>query len=345
MDASMRSGENQGQIRRILSIDGGGIKGTMPAAFLAALEEDLGEPIGRYFDLIAGTSTGGIIALGLGLGRTAKELLELYERRGPIIFGQPAEEAEQPGKLRQLWCSLTAKGRHIVRPKHDADVLAKELRSVLGDERIGQSKTRLVIPAWDADLRSPYIYKTAHHARLQTDFRKTALDAAMATAAAPTYFKRHRTADDVGLTDGGTWANNPTALAVVEAITLLGWHPSELRILSLGCLDEVYMLPENPGVAGLGAKILNLYADGQSHGALGMAKLLTGHSYDGKRIYRYSPSVPSGFFSLDDTSKIGRLKGLGMSAARKAKPHLAPVFFTEPADAFVPVHQFKEDAA
>lgn len=341
----MRSAENQRQIRRILSIDGGGIKGTMPAAFLAALEEDLGQPIGSYFDLIAGTSTGGIIALGLGLGRTAKELLELYESRGPTIFGQHAEEIERPGKLRRWWCSLRATGRQIVRPKHDADVLAEELRSVLGDERIGQSKTRLLVPAWDADLRSPYIYKTAHHARLQTDFRKTALDAAMATAAAPTYFKRHRTADDVGLMDGGTWANNPTALAVVEAITLLGWHPSGLRILSLGCLDEVYMLPENPGAASLGLKILNLYADGQSHGALGMAKLLTGHSYDGERIYRYSPSVPSGFFSLDDTSKISRLKGLGMSAARKAKPQLAPVFFTEPADAFVPVHQLKEDAA
>lgn len=345
MDTCMRSASDQRQMRRILSIDGGGIKGTMPAAFLAALEEDLGEPIGSYFDLIAGTSTGGIIALGLGLGRTAKELLELYENRGPIIFGQHPGEADKGGKIRKWWRGLTAQGRHIVQPKHEADVLARELRAVLGDERIGQSKTRLVIPAWDADLRSPYIYKTAHHTRLQTDFRKTALDAAMATAAAPTYFKRHRTADDIGLTDGGTWANNPTALAVVEAITLLGWHPSDLRILSLGCLDEVYILPESPGVASLGLKVLNLYADGQSHGALGMAKLLTGHSYDGDRIYRYSPSVPSGFFALDDTSKISRLKGLGMSAARKAKPHLAPVFFTEPADAFVPVHQLKEDAA
>lgn len=345
MDASMTIGENKRQIRRILSIDGGGIKGTMPAAFLAALEQDLGTPIGRYFDLIAGTSTGGIIALGLGLGRTAKELLALYERRGPIIFGQQIDEAEKPGRLRQLWRKVTAQGLHVVRPKHDSDVLAEELMAVLGDERIGQSKTRLVIPAWDADLRSPYIYKTAHHSRLQTDFRKMALDAAMATAAAPTYFKRHRTADDIGLTDGGTWANNPTALAVIEAMTLLQWHPADLRILSLGCLDEVYMLPESPGVASLGLKVLNLYADGQSHGALGMAKLLTGHGYDGDRIYRYSPSVPSGFFSLDDTSKIRSLKGIGMSAARKAKPHLAPVFFTEPADAFVPVYHLKEDAA
>lgn len=333
------------QIRRILSIDGGGIKGTLPAAFLAGLEEDLGEPIGRYFDLIAGTSTGGIIALGLGMGCTAKELLDLYEHRGPIIFGQNNDDGGSLGMLRRLWNSLAAKGKWAVRPKHDASILAREIGSVLNGALIGQSRTRLVIPAWDPDLRSPYIFKTAHHVRLQTDYRKRALDAALATAAAPTYYKRHRTSDEVGLTDGGTWANNPTAIAVVEAVTLLGWHPSDLRILSLGCLDEVYMLPESPGVAGLGLKVLNLYADGQSHGALGMAKLLTGHPYDGDRIYRFSPSVPSGFFSLDGTTKIGRLKGIGMSEARKAKPHLTPVFFTEPADAFVPVHQLKEDAA
>ena len=71
----MSNGGNNRQIRRILSIDGGGIKGTMPAAFLAGLEEDLGQPIGRYFDLIAGTSTGGIIALGLGLGCRASTFL------------------------------------------------------------------------------------------------------------------------------------------------------------------------------------------------------------------------------------------------------------------------------
>ncbi|WP_299916020.1 hypothetical protein [uncultured Roseobacter sp.] len=126
---------------------------------------------------------------------------------------------------------------------------------------------------------------------------------------------------------------------------MLGWHPSDLRVLSLGCLDEVYMLPEEPGIAGLNLKVLDLYADGQSNGALGMAKLLTGHPYDGDRIFRYSPTVPSGFFSLDDTSKIGQLKGLGMSAARNAKPHLGPIFFQDPAAPFEPEYQIMEDAA
>ena len=74
-------------MRRILTIDGGGIKGVMPAAFLAAVEESTGHPITDYFDLIAGTSTGGIIALGLGLGMPAAEIVRFYEELGPSVFG------------------------------------------------------------------------------------------------------------------------------------------------------------------------------------------------------------------------------------------------------------------
>lgn len=80
------SGSNPEREFRILSIDGGGIKGVFPAAFLAELEKSLREPIYRYFDLVAGTSTGGIIALGLGLGLTAKAITTFYKNYGPSIF-------------------------------------------------------------------------------------------------------------------------------------------------------------------------------------------------------------------------------------------------------------------
>lgn len=324
-------------MKRILTIDGGGIKGTQPAAFLATLEEDLGRPIGEYFDLIAGTSTGGILAIGLALGHSAKDLLALYEERGPYIFG----EATKIGRLGRKVRGIRAKFRHIHKPKHNANVLRDELDAILNGALIGEAKTRLLVPAWDADQRSVYIYKTAHHSRLDTDFRKPALDAAMATAAAPTYYKRHNTIDDVGLLDGGVWANNPIGMAAVEAITLLGWDPSSLRILSLGCVDEVYMLPESPGIGGLGTNILSLFMDGQSRGALGMAKLITGHPHEREAIFRYSPTVPAGFFTLDDTTKINRLKGLGISSARHAKPLLKPVFFHSLAEPFVPAHSLK----
>lgn len=319
-------------IRRILSIDGGGIKGIYPAAFLAALEADLEHPIGDYFDLISGTSTGGILAIGLAMGIPAKTLLDLYIERGPFIFGGAGHPA---------WAKIAGMCRvvkQVIAPKHDANKLRGELAAVLGDRRIGDAKTRLLVPAWDADSRRPYIYKTAHHHRLKTDFRRTALDAAMGTAAAPTFYRRHRTADNVGLLDGGVWANNPIALAVVEAITLLDWPGKDLRVLSLGCAEEVYMLGEAPGRGQILPNVTRLFMDGQSHGALGMAKLLTGHQYEREALFRISPDVPKDFFKLDDTSKAKQLCGLGMAAARNHRPAVEPVFFTTRAKTFLPLY-------
>src|SRR5215471_12717776 len=101
-----------GKFFRILSLDGGGIRGVFPAAFLARLEEHLEHPIGSYFDLIAGTSTGGIIAIGLGLGMSAAEILRLYEEQGPAIFDQ--QYGEIGNWFRQRWRSV----RHLYRNKY-----------------------------------------------------------------------------------------------------------------------------------------------------------------------------------------------------------------------------------
>src|SRR5271156_185257 len=90
----MLEAANEQGFYRILSLDGGGIRGVFPAAFLARLEEHLENPIGRYFDLIAGTSTGGIIAIGLGLGLPACDILKLYMEEGPAIFDQQHEAVE-----------------------------------------------------------------------------------------------------------------------------------------------------------------------------------------------------------------------------------------------------------
>lgn len=332
----VQAGEAAPGIRRILSIDGGGIRGVEPAAFLAALEADLDEPIGSYFDLIAGTSTGGILAIGLAMGLRASDLLDLYENRGPVIFNEEVET----NRLGRWIRGVGRKGRQYFGPKHEANILRTELEAVLGDRLLGEARTRLVIPAWDADHRSVYIYKTAHHSRLKNDHRKPALDAAMATAAAPTYFSRHRTVDEVGLLDGGVWANNPIGVAAVEATTLLGWRGEDLRILSLGCGEEIYLFKDEVGFRHLGISgTTRLLMDGQSRGAMGTAMLITGDPHERKAIYRYATPMPADFFSLDDTTKIGRLKGMGISAARQAQPVLEPVFFAAPAASFEPLHR------
>ncbi|MGD9725512.1 MAG: CBASS cGAMP-activated phospholipase [Gammaproteobacteria bacterium] len=325
--------------RRILCVDGGGIVGTFPAAFLAGLEQHLDQPIGRYFDLIVGTSTGGILALGLGMGFPASRLLDLYETRGPEIFGQ------HRGRFRNVVAHIWRCVQWTYRRKHDAGPLHAALTDVFGDRCLGHAQTRLLIPAWNPVARRVYIYKTAHHQRLKSDYKARAVDAALATAAAPTYFDRHVTPQGVGLLDGGVWANNPTALAVVEAITLLGWHPNSLQVLSLGCLDEVYDFPSGAGLGTLCTKVMKLFMDGQSHGAMGIAQLLTGHEHERTAIYRITHTVPSDKYKLDNTSKIRELKGLGFAQARDREPHLAPVFFDAPADRFDPIYKLDGEGA
>lgn len=325
--------------RRILCIDGGGILGTFPAAFLAGLEQHLqGRPIGSYFDLIVGTSTGGIIAIGLAMGLPASELLDLYEKRGPEIFGQ----GHGPGKD-FVFCKLLRFWRWLFMNKHGAAPLRAVLEEVFGGKRIGDAKTRLLIPAWNQVARSVYIYKTAHHARLRNDYKSLAVDAALATAAAPTYFRHHVTQHAVGLTDGGTWANNPTALAIVEAITMLGWPRESLHVLSLGCLEETYSIRKWAGIGTLGSKIIKLFMDGQSHGAMGIAKLLTGHEHERTAIHRINHTVPYKAYKMDDTRVIQDLKGLGFSFARDRQPVLDPVFFSQPAEAFTPVYVLDQE--
>lgn len=321
-------------MRKILAIDGGGIRGTFPAAFLANLEKDLDRSIGQYFDLIAGTSTGGIIAIGLGLGLTAGDILRLFEEKGPAIFAQT-------GAGMSAWIAARFRSgrRFLWGPKYSAEPLRKALSEILGERRLGEALTRLMIPAWHPRTQTVYIFKTAHHPRLQTDYKELAVDAAMATAAAPTYFAQHMTANDVGLIDGGLWANNPTGIAVVEAIATMGWSAEQMKVLSVGCLDDIKVVREAYGATRLAPQIASLFMDGQSHGSLGIAHILTGDPHQRRAIYRISQPVPDGFYSLDNTRRIRELKDRAFIEARIQKPILRSEFFAVPAEEFVPAYE------
>ena len=160
-------------MRRILTIDGGGIKGVFPAAFLTTLEQRLACPVADYFDLIAGTSTGGIIAIGLGLGLGAEEVLALYKDHGERIFPR-----------RRLLRLLS-----LVRAKYDYQPLREALVTAFGDRRLGESRNRLLIPSLNLAAERVHIYKTSHHAKLVHDYKLPAVEVALATVAAPTYFR------------------------------------------------------------------------------------------------------------------------------------------------------------
>ena len=311
-------------MKRILTIDGGGIKGVFPSAFLATVEDAIEDDIADYFDLIVGTSTGGIIALGLGLGLSAKELLAFYEEYGPTIF---------KGNRGLRWL------RWLGTSKYSKTPLGNALKSCFGDKRLGDSKKRLVIPSLNLENGEVHIYKTAHHPRLEMDYKESAVDVAMATASAPTYFPTHRSNAGVPLIDGGLWANNPVGMAVVEAITLLDWPRDSLRVLSVGCTTEPLNVNLGRRIP-LGGpywafKLLDVFMHVQSHASLGTALLLAGHD----NVVRIDKDVSQGKFGLDKTKEIDSLKGLGTSEARNRLQKLREVFLGDHAEQFVPFHE------
>lgn len=310
-------------IRKIISIDGGGIKGVFPAAFLSAIEETTGKKVSDYFDLIVGTSTGGIIALGLGMGFSAKEILQFYEELGPEVF--------QGNRLIRFL-------RSIGISKYDNISLRKALEKKFTEKKLGESKNRLVIPSLNLENGEVHVYKTAHHQRFQHDYKEKVVDVALATSAAPAYFPTYSSASGTPLVDGGLWANNPMGLAVVEAIGVLEWPRDQLKVLSIGCTTEplnIKLARRFPmGKAYWGFRVADLFMSAQSSASLGTAQLLAGHT----NVTRISPSVANGKFGLDIVKEINSLKGLGDSEARKALPSLES-FFTDKVEAFVPIHQ------
>ena len=310
--------------RRILAIDGGGIKGVFPASFLATVEDSIGNNVADYFDLIVGTSTGGIIALGLGLGLSAQEMLAFYEESGPRIF-------KGNRLLRSLrWFGIS---------KYGKGPLEKALKGCFGQKKLGDSKKRLVIPSLNLENGEVYIYKTAHHPRLERDHKEKVVDVALATASAPTYFPTHRSPRGTPLIDGGMWANNPVGVSVVEAVTVLDWPSDSLRILSLGSTTEPLNVKWGRriplGLSYWAPKLLDVFMHGQSHGSLGTAKLLAGHD----NVIRIDPVMHRRKFSLDGTKEIPSLKGLGESEARKALPELRKIFLGNPTEPFIPINK------
>lgn len=309
-------------VRRVLAIDGGGIRGVFPAAFLAAIEADLPSPIGKYFDLIVGTSTGGIIALALGLGLSADDILRFYEQHGPTIFHANA-------RTRAL--------RYLGFAKYTAKPLRDALTSVFGQRLLGESQTRLVIPSCSLTTGEVHLWKTAHYSRVLEDYKCKVVDVALSTAAAPTFFPTYHTDRGMPLIDGGVWANNPVGVAVVEAVGVLGWDPASISVLSLGCTTAPLSLRLAQRFA-LGRfywanKIVDVFMAAQSSAAIGTAI----HLLDDRRsILRVAPVLDKAYTSLDSVRDFALLKGLGAEQARQHKPDLNH-FFAAPAEPFTPL--------
>jgi hypothetical protein len=197
----------------------------------------------------------------------------------------------------------------------------------------------VIVPAFDSTLGTVRVFKTSHHSRLEIDYRVKAIDVAMATAAAPTYFPAHQTEAGAVLVDGGVWANNPVGFAVVEGIAILGWPAEQIRVLSLGCTNVPVDVPPDAGYLRNNLGIFDLIFQGQSVGSMGTAKLLLGDRAASPRMFRIDPTVASGLFALDDTRKLRHLIGIGETAAREFLPTFRTLFLGDRKQPFVPAHR------
>lgn len=315
--------DNQLPPFRVLSLDGGGMRGTYTATYLdrvgAAFATRRGVPaldIGAAFDLIVGTSTGGIIACALAAGIPLSEIVDLYQKHGPAIFSRPL-----PAGIPSVVGDLLKRRRAIA---DGAAVLQRALEEKLGETTIGEIYSRrgiaLAIPAVEMTQHRAWVFKTPHLAATTNhrDDNYKLVDVCVATTAAPVFRALaaidHPDAGTNGynvFVDGGLWANNPVLIGLIDALDMT--EPGqEIQIFCLGTCpmpagEQLAKADVNRGLAEwkFGGEAANLAVDAQQFAFDHMAKKLARHVNRRCTIVRFpSEKVPAAlipYLGLDET--------------------------------------------
>ena len=282
-----------GPYKTILAIDGGGIRGIIPAVVLAEIERCTNRPIAELFDLVAGTSTGGILAVGLTVpdqnGRpryTAQDMIDLYVKHGGEIFTR---------QLRRRLFSL------FVGAAYPAGPIERLLQQYAGDARLSQAVTGLLIPSWELRTRTAWFFRRSDAiADAKKDHPLYML--ARATSAAPTYFPPFKLTDpsgDFALVDGGLFANNPALAAWVDEHEGALGRPVFMVSLGTGDIDDpiTYRQANLWGKLWWARPIIGVVLDGASDTVqYELAQLLPAQDY-----YRFQIRVPKANRSIDNT--------------------------------------------
>ncbi|MDH5717806.1 MAG: patatin-like phospholipase family protein [Spirochaetia bacterium] len=301
-------------MKKILSIDGGGIRGLIPALVLAEIENRTGKSISKMFDLIAGTSTGGILALALckdnGKGKpkfTAAELVEVYSQRGKEFFNRTISKAI---------LSLNS----IISEKYAAKSIEKVLEEIFEMDKLGSSLADVLISSYDIQNREPLFFKSWKKEMAGVLMKH----AARATTAAPSFFRPALIPVDKGirvLVDGGVFANNPVVSAYAEFKRRFPKEKNVL-VLSLGT-GQTRTIPYNEakkwGTLGWALPLLSCIFDGVSDAAEYQMTYILGENF-----YRLQTMLTSASDDLDDVSKknIAALEEEGAKLINSSKPEL-----------------------
>ena len=203
----------------VLALDGGGARGIYSAQILACIEQLNGAPVREHFDLIAGTSTGAIIAGAAAVGIPMDRVVELFKDESPRIF--------RKRRLRSF---------HI-RSKYSIRSLEQAVQSCVSGLTLGEVSTPLMILGSDISTGGVHVFKSRYLKDLGEPYVRDAnvvlSDAILASCAAPTFFDPVSVGDFL-LADGGLWANNPSIMALTESVSKFGRSIEQVRILSIG---------------------------------------------------------------------------------------------------------------
>jgi patatin-like phospholipase/acyl hydrolase len=286
---------------RILAIDGGGIRGLITAILLERLEAALPGFLEK-FDLFAGTSTGGLLALGLAAGRSPTQARELYERYGTKVFADTALD-----EVRDLGTLIGA--------DYDLEPLQEVLESQFGELRLGELDRRVLVSAFDLDFIPPnppapraWKAKFFHNfPGMDSDAGQKVVDVAIYTSAAPTFFPIYN-----GFIDGGVVANNPSVCALAQALHPLtgGQRLEDVVLLSMSTGSNPRYLDSLDGDWGLvqwAPHLINLMLEGSA----GLADYQC-RQFLGERYMRIDPRLPEPI-GMDQVKKIPLMQAIAKS--------------------------------
>lgn len=316
---------------KILSIDGGGIKGLYSASVLAELEKLYNVKITDYFDLVCGTSTGGLLAMGVSLGIPMEDIVKFYVEKGPKIFS----ETRTKSIAKKIFLKLK---QALFRSKYSQEPLKRALEEVFGGRKLKDSQNLLCIPSYNINVGQARVFKK-DYANLRTDDEILYVDAALATTAAPTYFPI-KDINGAQYVDGGIWANNPILVGLYEYLYKFADDDrfDGVEILSISSFEvekgETYVKRSDRSFFGWSDTLFDAYSSLQSKFAMQFLEKLKPSlkfSLNVQRITNIASSAAHSILSeMDNASNCAlmTLKTLGerTGVEYQAKPEIEHFF-------------------
>lgn len=306
------------RIQRILTLDGGGIRGLVSALWLEALETRLQAvgkgPLHGRFDFIAGSSTGALMAMALAIGMPARDVAALYEGFGDEVF---------PGAAQRLWSRVTRSfSQGLSAPRYSPRGLERVLKRVFGQRRLGSASPRAMAIAYDTVQRNPLFFKSykPEHADIPL------WEVCRAATAAPAYFPAHLATIECrrrALIDGGVVANNPTACAIAEAVRLNGDASLDgIVLLSVGTGQATRPICEQDattwGALEWAIPIIDVLFDGSADSVDYIAAQLLGDGH----YFRLQTPLTRGYDDLDNVDRTNLLALRETALAYLEKPEV-----------------------